>query len=847
MNDLDVSSRGGVYGRLGTSLGQWLLGPRSRPAFGRRERHGVALQTLEDRSVPALGFVSALQLGGASSDEIGDLAVDHSGNTVMVGSFSGTVDFDLGPGVANLTGTDESFIAKYRPDGELLWARRLLGAGANEATGVAVDSAGNVLVTGNFFGTVDFDPSNQSFFLASEGSTDGFVLKLDADGEFVWARRFGGNQADDARTIAVDRFGAVVVAGAFRDEAEFHDTLISVTSAGQDDGYTMRLSSDGQLLWLRTVGGGQSDYANDVAVGPDGAIAVTGWFSNTVDLDPGVRQQSVTSGGSADAFVQSFTVDGGLRWAGAIGGDSFDAGYAVAIDAQGNVVVGGDAAESVDADPGTGFRELVGTGAFVVKLQNTGSFLWGAALGGEWVTQLAVDTVGNVVASGRLRFDGGDFNPGPEYDPLTPSQNVWHEEFLVRLAADGTLLDARRLADGGGPVSGGGLAVDQAGNIQVGLNFNSGVDVIPGPGQDLRVSAGQSDIMLFRFGARPDAIGRNAAGEWHLGVNNGSTLSFAAVGLWSGGEWREVRQGDFSGDGRLDLIGRTPAGQWWISEQTEYGLFTNRPFGSWNEAEGWRDVLTGDFDGDGRLDLMARTSHGIWRLGIVSGGSLQWSDAIGWNEAAQWRDVAAADMDGDGRLDLVGRTAGGQWWVSLRTSRGFASVRWSTWNEAAGWNEVSLRDLNGDGRADVVGRTAGQWWVGLNTGFSLSESNFNYSQWVAWNPAAGWRDTLWGDFNGDGRTDLAARTSSGQWYVFANNGSSFAFPSNPWTVWNEAANWRGVFAADMNGDGRSDFVGRSADGRWWIARSTGGGAVTTEAAHWNELAGWSSTGAGLFR
>ena len=123
--------------------------------------------------------------GGASSDVGYSIAVDSSGNVYTTGSFNGTVDFDPGTGVENLTsaGGSDGFISKLDSSGNYVWAKSLGDTGFDYVRSIAVDSSGNVYTTGNFNGTVDFDPGAGVENVTSNGSNDVFVLKLTPSGE----------------------------------------------------------------------------------------------------------------------------------------------------------------------------------------------------------------------------------------------------------------------------------------------------------------------------------------------------------------------------------------------------------------------------------------------------------------------------------------------------------------------------------------------------------------------------------------------------------------------------------------------------------------------------------------
>jgi hypothetical protein len=160
---------------------------------------------------------------------------------------------------------------------------------------------------------------------------------------------------------------------------------------------------------------------------------------------------------------------------------------------------------------------------------------------------------------------------------------------------------------------------------------------------------------------------------------------------------------------------------------------------------------------------------------------------------------------------------------------------------AAGWHDTLSGDFNGDGKADIASRTAGgQWWVSTSTG-----SSFVSNLWGTWNEAAGWTDVQVGDFNGDGKADIAGMNSSGQWWVAQSTGSSFV--SSLWVTWNPNVTWVDVKVGDFNGDGRADIVGRyQQTGQWWVAQSTGSSFTNSLWGTWNPNVTWVDVKVGDF-
>jgi hypothetical protein len=161
-------------------------------------------------------FVWAKAMGGTSDDDSHSIAV-YGENIYTCGLFSSTADFDPGAGIFNLTsvGSPDIFISKLDFNGNFIWAKSMGGPEYSEARSIAVDVSGNVYTTGIFTGTTDFDPGVGTHALTSVGGNDLYVSKLDASGNFQWAKTSGGTLDDAALSVAVANSGKVNMTGYF--------------------------------------------------------------------------------------------------------------------------------------------------------------------------------------------------------------------------------------------------------------------------------------------------------------------------------------------------------------------------------------------------------------------------------------------------------------------------------------------------------------------------------------------------------------------------------------------------------------------------------------------------------
>jgi FlgD Ig-like domain/Beta-propeller repeat len=324
------------------------------------------------------------------------IAVDGSGNVTVTGAFSGTVDFGGGPLVS--AGGQDIFVASYDASGAHLWSKHFGDTGDDRGRGIAVDGSGDVLVTGQFAGTVDFGGGN---LVSSVGSDDIFLAKYDSSGAHVWSKRFGSSNQDIGFAVAVDGSGNAVLTGFFRGAVNFGGG--NLTSAGVEDIFVAKYDATGAHQWSQRFGSTATDVGNGVALDASGNVFLTGYFFNTVDFGGGGL---ISSSGSRDIFLAKYDATGAHQWSQRFGSTGDDQGDAVAVDGSGNVVMTG----YFNGTMTFGGGGLVGAGAgdlFLAKFDAAGVHQWSSGFGntGEDEGQaVAVDGSGNVVMTGRFSF-----------------------------------------------------------------------------------------------------------------------------------------------------------------------------------------------------------------------------------------------------------------------------------------------------------------------------------------------------------------------------------------------------------------------------------------------------------
>lgn len=480
----------------------------------------------------AFGF--AARFGTTGSDFGKSIAVGPSGKVYSTGAFQGTVDFDPGPGVFNLTAVafnHDVFVCCLDASGAFLWAKSMGGVDFDEGNGIVVDDAGNVYITGQFSTLGDFDPGPGTFNLVSAGFQDAFVCKLDASGDFLWAKAMGGSVEDEGNSIALDESGNVYTAGFFANVADFDPGAgtFNLTSGGLTDGYVSKLDGSGNFVWAASMGGGSTDRANAIALDRFGNAFNTGRFVGTVDFDPGPSIFNLSSTGGSDLFVQKLDPAGDFLWAVSIGAEE---ALGVAVDGQGSVFTTGYYSQTIDFDPGPATFPLTSgfgsTSSFVQKLDSTGSFVWAVSTDGTGDVVgngIAHDGIGNILVTGEFE-NTIDLDPGLGTAEFTSAGQ--RDLFIQNLDSLGGFLYATATGSNSTDL-GVGIAADALGNAYTTGLFNNTVDFYPGPMTfELTSAAAGSDIYVTKLVFPNVPSGLPVAEKWSIIV---LALALTVVGV----------------------------------------------------------------------------------------------------------------------------------------------------------------------------------------------------------------------------------------------------------------------------------------------------------------------------
>ncbi len=425
------------------------------------------------------------------------VAVDGAGNVLLTGWFGGTADFGGGP--LTSAGDMDIFVAKFDSSGNHLWSKRFGDASFQAGRSVAVDGAGNVLLAGFFSGAADF--GGGPLTSTSAGDPDIFVAKLDGSGNHLWSKRFGDMSTQAGESVAVDGAGNVLLTGGFDGTADFGGGPL--TGNGSFDIFVAKFDSNGNHLWSKRFGDGDGQFGESVAVDGTGDVLLTGSFLGTADFGGG----PLAGVGDPDIFVAKFDGSGNHLWSKRFGDVGGQIGESVAVDGTGNVLLTGGFV--VTADFGGGPLTSAGDAdIFVAKFDSSGNHLWSKRFGdasGQVGRSVAVDAAGNVLLTGEF-YGAADFGGGP----LTSAGNT--DIFVAMLDGSGNHLWSQRFG-GAGSQLGESVAVDGARNVLLTGGLYATADF----GGGSLTSAGNADIFVAKLGMDTDGDGCTDGSE--LGPN----------------------------------------------------------------------------------------------------------------------------------------------------------------------------------------------------------------------------------------------------------------------------------------------------------------------------------------
>lgn len=316
-------------------------------------------------------FIWAKVFGkGSRQAYAADITIDNRGNLAVLGRYIGRGDFNPHPvdtfiltNGSTSTSLHNIYITKLDSTGAFIWAKQFQGsAGVSNAFSIEADRWGNLISSGSFRGTMDFDPGIFNVSRTVASGVDGFIVKLDSAGQFHWVRHIAGqsstaSSAREVYDIALDSTGAVYATGYFSNTIIFDPNQPIIPAVSGFDAMIFKCDSAGTVLWNVIYGGNSGDIGRSIVLDDRLNIITTGTFSDSVDFDPGtaayyLKTRNNPNNFYADIYYSKLTNSGNFIWAKSMGGKHLDQADGIAIDGSNNLyTVGYFQSDTCDFDP----------------------------------------------------------------------------------------------------------------------------------------------------------------------------------------------------------------------------------------------------------------------------------------------------------------------------------------------------------------------------------------------------------------------------------------------------------------------------------------------------------------
>jgi len=422
--------------------------------------------------------------------EVADIATDDSGGIYITGYFDGVVDLDLGPAVKELISLEGAscFIAKYDSKTNLIWAFQVDSALGDQGKSIVVDGAGNIYVLISYPLSVD--------------KVRCTIAKYDTTANLLWYQSIGGDAESIAMDSFGDIY---LTGSFYGDvDFNPGPGIDEHTAVGYRDVFLCKFNTTGDYQWTRTWGGEDVnlglawliDTGQDLCIDGFGDIYVAGCFCQTgIDFDPGPGTDTHNSIGGYDIFISKFNSHGGFTWAKTFGSDStHDAVSCITSDGHENIYVAGNCEGKTDYDPGPAVVERPNGGPFVSNFNIDGELQW-VDIWASYISRADIKVINSNIYLIGVFEAPVDFDPGQGVDIVEPVGQF--NSYLMEFDSYGNYNWVRVWSAEDAWTS--KMTIDNYGNIYILGAFKGTIDFDPGPGKDFETSTGQLNYFLLRL------------------------------------------------------------------------------------------------------------------------------------------------------------------------------------------------------------------------------------------------------------------------------------------------------------------------------------------------------------
>jgi len=354
-----------------------------------------------------------------------NITIDPFGKIIISGFFLGIIELNFAAPPHYLNSPiniQNLFVIKIEPNGELIWAKQTHSApnGNCASIGLATDKHGSVFVSGNFDKSINFNnDSLNEFVLTSIGLNNNiFILKLNSNGSFEWAKRYATGGLVYFRAISFDPQGSLVLLGQYRGSTDFNPNFGEIRTSPAGSVFVLKVDLDGVFQWVKTLPLYNNNYLR-IDINHKGEIYIGAHFSGSINLDPGVSNYTL-SNSAYTYFVVKYHQDGSFVWAKQFTSSIDLYCYHLHIDTLNNINFIGVFSNTVDFDFGANTHYLTSNGGndfFVAQYDSLGEYKWAKGIGGkgnEFTSASLMSPNGKIYVAGSfsdtVEFSKGDSN-----------------------------------------------------------------------------------------------------------------------------------------------------------------------------------------------------------------------------------------------------------------------------------------------------------------------------------------------------------------------------------------------------------------------------------------------------
>lgn len=343
-----------------------------------------------------------------TTNEAADIEVNNLNESYVAGYFSGQTSFSPANSFSATQGNTDAYIAKYSPNGAVIWIKQFGGLSADRAIDLAVGPDQNIVVTGQFFGSVTFGATT---LVSTANSKDIFIVKLDPAGNVLWARKEGGSLPENAYKLTIDNLNNVILTGEYQGVASigantFTSTNDPGTGAPSFDLFISKYNSGGTPIWSLSGYADYDDRGLSVAVDAQNNIFFTGQFSDTLNF----ASNTYNNNGMNVGFLCKLNPAGQVQFF-----HLMKAGYTLPYDVEVNqsnepIVVGDFLGNMLyyDQNGSNSIQNPYDKQIFVLKTSNTGQYTWNHTLGSTnelSARAVSIDPSNNIFVTGYFKCD----------------------------------------------------------------------------------------------------------------------------------------------------------------------------------------------------------------------------------------------------------------------------------------------------------------------------------------------------------------------------------------------------------------------------------------------------------